>query len=501
MRQRWLVPFASVALAAQLSAVTLPGTRSMAAFWASCGVLAVVIALAAVLPRLRAPTWVQLVAPCGYLLALALLFGSQGGVSAGLEALVLLPIVWVALYHRPRESAALVLAAVCMLAVTSWLGHEALEVLVRRAALWGLTGAMVVLGAHNLRRWLGDAIDEREEALRQANVLGDVARELNSTLDPERVVAVAVRLAAEIASPPGLRARRANYCRISDGVVRVDAEFDEDGEWLGSTWPLPDHPLLADAVRNRVATSGALDPAELGPAVRYLARDQGVGHGGWVPVIVDGELHGVLAVAGRNRPVSDQELSRCVAIVRIMELALSNALAHQHFQREALTDSLTSLANRRGMARLVSERRGRQPLAVLVIDVDRLKEVNDRHGHAAGDELLLLVAEAIGSVLRTGAVVARLGGDEFACAVFDADEQAGTRIATRMLAAVLDACHQGQAPRVSIGVACAEPGGSLDDGIRRADAAMYEAKRAGGMRYQLASPQSVPDLAEREAAA
>jgi GGDEF domain-containing protein len=177
-------------------------------------------------------------------------------------------------------------------------------------------------------------------------------------------------------------------------------------------------------------------------------------------VIVDGELHGVLAVAGRNRPVSDQELSRCIAIVRIMELALANALAHRHFQNEALTDSLTSLANRRGMARLVSERRGRQPLA----------------------------NSSPPSLATT-------------CVVFDADEQAGAHIAARMLAAVLDACHRDRAPRVSIGVACAEPGGSLDDGIHRADAAMYEAKRAGGMRYQLASPQSVPDLARREAAA
>jgi diguanylate cyclase (GGDEF)-like protein len=495
------LPFLTSALVAQFSAVALPGTQSIAAFLASCGVLAAVISAAVVLTRLKTPSWVQLLAPGGYLISLALLFKSQGSLSTGLQPLVLLPIIWAALYHRPRASAALVVAAVCMLVVTSWLVHAPVGVTVRTAGLWGLAGATMVIGAHSLRRWLGDAIDQREEALRQARILGDVARELTSTLDPERVVAIGVRRAAEMASPPGLRPRRANYCRIADGMVRVAAEFDGEGQWLGAAWPLPEHPLLAKAVQSRIATSGVLDRADLGPTVRYLATDQGVGHGGWVPVIVDGELHGVLAVAGRNRPVSDQELSRCVAVARIMELALQNGLAHERAQRAALTDPLTSLSNRRGIEQLVRERRGRQPLAVIAIDVDQLKEVNDGHGHAAGDELLRLVADAIRSVLRTGDLAARIGGDEFACFVFDTDEQAILRVATRMLEAVHHARHRGRTPRVSIGIACAEPGASLDGSIRRADSAMYEAKRAGGMRYKLAPAEPVPGLPEREAAA
>ena len=473
----------------------------MAAFLASCGVLAVVISLAVVLPRLAAPSWVRLLVPSGYLVSLALLFASQASVATGLQPLVLLPILWVVLYHRPGESTVLILGAVGVLTVTSFLAHASVEVIVQTAVLWGFASGLLALGAGNLRRWLDDAIEEREEALRQAKVLGDVARELNSTLDPERVVVIAVRLAAEMASPPGLRSRRANYCRISDGVVRVDTEFDEEGDWLGATWPLLEHPLLAESVRTRIATSGALDPAQLGPTVRRLASGQGVRHGAWVPVVVDGELHGVLAVAGRNRPVSDQELSRCVAIVGIMELALKNALVHQRSQHAALTDPLTSLANRRGMERLVHERRGRRRLAALAIDVDGLKEVNDRHGHAAGDELLLLVADAICSVLRDGDVVARVGGDEFACISFDADEEAAVLGATRILKAVRSADHRGREPRVSIGVTCAEPGESLAHSLRRADAAMYQSKRAGGMRFAFAGATPGPEPAEHEAAA
>jgi hypothetical protein len=200
-----VVPVVTVVLVAQASAVAFPGTRSMAAFLASCGVLAVVIGLALVLPRLEAPSWVRLLVPSGYLISLALLFASQGAVGSGLQPLVLLPILWAALYHRRGESTVVILGAVCVLTVTPVLAHASVEVIVRTAVLWGFASAILLVGARYLRRWLDDAIGEREEALRQAKVLGDVARELNSTLDPERVVAIAVRLAAEIASPPGLR--------------------------------------------------------------------------------------------------------------------------------------------------------------------------------------------------------------------------------------------------------------------------------------------------------
>lgn len=490
--QRRLAPFLAVALVGQLSAIAFPGIRSVAPFLASSGLLLFVAGVARVLSRRRAPKWVELLMACVYLGSLALLFMSQHGGPAALQPLVLLPIVWVALYQSPTRSTIVVGAAACMLALTSWLAHAPLRFIVVDAGIWGLAGGIVVLGAGYLRRWLGGVLDQREEALRQARVLEAVASKLNSTLDPERVVAIAVRLAAEIASPPGLRPRRANYCRIYDGIVRVDAEFDGEGEWVGASWPLHEHPLLAEAVRTRAATSGALDPATLGPTVRGLAAAQHVGHGGWVPVIVAGELHGVLAVAGRNRPVSDHDLSRCVAIVRIMELALANALTHERLQRAALTDPLTALANRRGMTRMVHGRRDRDSVAVLAIDVDGLKEVNDRDGHAAGDELLLLVADAIRSVVRGEDLVARVGGDEFVCILSDADEDAGAHVAGRLLEAALDARHRGDAPRLSIGVACAAPGTSLDDTIRRADAAMYEAKRAGGMRYTLASSDPVP---------
>lgn len=359
-----------------------------------------------------------------------------------------------------------------------------------------LLGAILVFCARRLNHMALAAGAERDEALRQVGLLGEVARELNSTLDPRHVLATAVRLAAEIASPPGALPRRANYCRLLGDAVRVEAEFDADGDYIGATWPLSEHPLLARAVRDREPTSGVLDPATLGPRVRRLADQQQVGHGAWVPVSVNGEVHGVLAVAGRNRAVSEREIAHCVAIVRILELALENALAHEHTKRAARTDPLTSLANRRGMEQAVAERRGRRPLTVMAIDVDNLKRVNDTYGHGAGDRLLLQVADVITSTSRTGDAVARFGGDEFVSVLFDADRQDGARVAKRILAALAHPLNCRFAPRVSIGLAEATADEELGTLVRRADAAMYEAKRAGGMRYSdLESVVAVSDAA------
>ncbi len=395
---------------------------------------------------------------------------------------------------RPRVGRSLVGAVVAMVILVALVvilvlrspatGPPAVRALLLLAT--GVVSAIIVTGTRRLTHLAAAATAERDEALRQVKLLGDVARELNSTLDPRRVLATAVRLAAEIASPPGSLPRRANYCLVSGDSVRVEAEFDAHGDYIGATWPLSEHPLLARAVRERTPTSGVLDPATLGPRVRQLAGEQQVGHGAWVPVTVNGELHGVLAVAGRNRPVSEQEIARCVAIGRMLEMALENALAHEHTQHAAHSDPLTALSNRRGLEQEVADRRGRRPLTVLAIDIDNLKGVNDAYGHGAGDRLLLHVAAAISATSRAGDVVARIGGDEFISVLFDANREDGVRVAERILADLAHPFDCRFAPRVSIGVTDASTDEDLATLIRRADAAMYQAKRTGGMGYSVA---------------
>lgn len=370
-----------------------------------------------------------------------------------------------------------------------------------RTALISTSAALGAVGLYATGRLLHRTLAERDEALRQTRVLTAAASELNATLDPEQVIATGVRLAAAMASPKNAKQRRANYCMIDGGTVRVADEFDTAGSWLGATWPLSEHPHLAEVVRTRTARSGRLDPETLGPTVRALSQSQRVGHAAWVPVVVAGDLHGVLAVAGRGRPITDRELSRTAAIARIMELALSNALTHQDLKRTALTDPLTSLPNRRGLDDLVRERRGRLPVAVLAIDIDELKRVNDSDGHAAGDTMLVTVADAIAGVLRAGDIVARIGGDEFLCVLFASDIESAVQVAERTLDAVDSAHDSYHTPRVSIGVTFSSPHEPLEQAVRRADMAMYSAKQDGGMRYKVAQPAAVPGPVDRDAAA
>jgi diguanylate cyclase (GGDEF)-like protein len=152
----------------------------------------------------------------------------------------------------------------------------------------------------------------------------------------------------------------------------------------------------------------------------------------------------------------------------------------------AVTDPLTSLPNRRGLEQLVSERRGRRSFAVLAIDIDNLKRVNDRHGHAVGDELLVLVAEAVQRALREGDVLARTGGDELVVFTFDADEASACAVAQRALDSVRSEHRRRLEPRISIRVACGSPEEAPDDVLRRADTALYRAKRDGSARYEVA---------------
>ena len=153
--------------------------------------------------------------------------------------------------------------------------------------------------------------------------------------------------------------------------------------------------------------------------------------------------------------------------------------------RSAEIDPLTNLANRRRFDRELSRQAGTDPdtcMSVLLIDLDRLKTVNDTLGHATGDTTLRAVAEALAGEVRDDDVLARLGGDEFCALLVRSGIDGATGVAQRMVEGVRDL---DMLVTVSIGVA-AGPGREIEETLRRADAAMYVAKRAGGNRMHCA---------------
>jgi diguanylate cyclase (GGDEF)-like protein len=151
-------------------------------------------------------------------------------------------------------------------------------------------------------------------------------------------------------------------------------------------------------------------------------------------------------------------------------------------RHQAHYDGLTGLANRTHFHDQVTSALTTAGASVLVIDLDGFKAVNDTMGHAAGDALLMAVADRLRGAIRHGDVAARLGGDEFAVLLTDCPADEAERTAERILAALtVPEQIDGVAVRAaaSIGVAAAGPGADVGSLLRDADLAMYGAKRQG----------------------
>lgn len=156
-------------------------------------------------------------------------------------------------------------------------------------------------------------------------------------------------------------------------------------------------------------------------------------------------------------------------------------------QKVAITDHLTRVANRTALTEmlqgsLVQAALKNGHLAVLSLDLDDFKQLNDEYGHHAGDAALKVAAKRITSSVRRYERVFRMGGDEFLCLVFDPDPKAAAQmVVDRLIASFevpMDLGDHQQVVTPSIGVAIAEPGETWDAVLKRSDIAMYRAKQS-----------------------
>ncbi|MEP7016521.1 MAG: GGDEF domain-containing protein [Actinomycetota bacterium] len=163
----------------------------------------------------------------------------------------------------------------------------------------------------------------------------------------------------------------------------------------------------------------------------------------------------------------------------------------------ALHDPLTGAVNRAGLGEILLRVAARAPrvgatMAVAFCDLDDFKDVNDRYGHAAGDEVLRAVTERVTHATRAEDVVARLGGDEFAVVLVSVDGLAGAlRAAEKIREAVrapVVVSTGTVTPTMSVGVALFTGVDALDDTMQRADEAMYLAKQGGRDRVATLDP-------------
>jgi diguanylate cyclase (GGDEF)-like protein/PAS domain S-box-containing protein len=276
----------------------------------------------------------------------------------------------------------------------------------------------------------------------------------------------------------------------SDLIMAVDADGAVDyvspsverllrtgaGQLIGSQLTELAHPEDVEAVE-LLLHSAMTAPGERMSGEWRLRQGDGV----WLPVetvatsgTLDGDEPGVVL---NTRDLQERK-------------ALEGKLSFQAFH-----DPLTRLANRslfRERVEHALDRRQTGDLAVLFIDLDNFKTINDSLGHAAGDHVLVETAHRLRSSLRTEDTAARFGGDEFAVLLEDADINLSARIAERVRTAVgVPFWLMGQEVYISasIGIAAYESGDTATELLRNADVAMYTAKTKGKARFEIFEPK------------
>ena len=169
----------------------------------------------------------------------------------------------------------------------------------------------------------------------------------------------------------------------------------------------------------------------------------------------------------------------------------------QRMQRQATIDGLTDMLNRRAFFERAETARKlavrvRKPIALMMLDLDHFKQLNDSFGHACGDEALRLFADTARATLRENDVIGRLGGEEFALAMPGTSLAGAQHVAERLRSAVAEApalaCAATYRMTVSIGLVMIEPNEELTAALARADHALYAAKTGGRNRVEVGVP-------------
>ena len=338
--------------------------------------------------------------------------------------------------------------------------------------------------------------------------LGDVAASFNRLVEAQTAAHRASAMASDFACV------LSSHIELTPLVDAALANLQEAGQFSAAALC-----LLRDGELTTVASNGIVDADSLARtdlvsrAYRTLdvidldLPDDVTLDGGVVTFrprsIVAYPLHirlvpiGVVVLAS-PAPISPDVLKLIRQLLPNFAVALNNALGHEQLQQVAAIDSLTGLYNRRfGIERLSQDFsrsvRSGEPLGAVLFDIDHFKAVNDTYGHETGDAVLKTVAESVKRVLREGDTLMRYGGEEFLAVLPGAGHadinELGERIRRVVESTVVEFDRKQLNVTISLGAVSfpATDVADVDDMIRQADAAMYDAKHAGRNRLNFAS--------------
>ncbi len=350
---------------------------------------------------------------------------------------------------------------------------------------------------------LFSAINERELRNRRADLqtLVDIGSRLDDTGDPVRQSSIVLEGLTE----------RFGFTR---GVVLGASDGDVVPLAGKGTIELPTVASSPDRIVRR-----AWERRELLPVKRLDAKENPTLAAAMpdarnllvAPLVADGRPAGAIVVEHRGRRLPGVERRIAGVLTQVASIAalnLRNAVLLNHVRDLAERDALTGAANRRmfqeTLERVITERSttGEDLTAVLFIDLDDFKVINDSLGHAAGDALLVAVTERVSGMVRSTDLVARLGGDEFAILTDDGPDLRRSRAMAERLVTELRVPYllgeQQVIVTASIGIATArDAAGGAADLVRNADVAMYMAKANGKAGYAVFDPGMHEAIRER----
>jgi len=364
------------------------------------------------------------------------------------------------------------------------------------SGLTDITGGVALLLAYGFLiafLWeVGRRLKANAEDLRSIVAMSN---DLSRSMDPQLV---GDRIARHIAGAVGASDCALSYWdRADDRLVTLGYHPLERRGALQPTYRVADYPQTREVLEGGTwAIVDTADPAADAQEVAYL-RSIGQRSMAILPLVAAGTTIGTVELTSeRDGAFDERDVEIAMMLAGEAAMALENARLYDELRHQALHDNLTGLANRvlfrERVAQALERSRGRsgRPFAVLFIDLDDFKVLNDTLGHARGDEVLVATARRVAGSLRPGDTAARLGGDEFAVLLDDvADELTALTVAVRLADALREPLDLGDAaPAVaaSIGVAISGEGGTTaDDLLRNADVAMYAAKASSRGRAEL----------------
>ncbi len=251
------------------------------------------------------------------------------------------------------------------------------------------------------------------------------------------------------------------------------------------------HVVVETAVEATGATGATIKSnGRAAAAGNYNASGDRLEH----PLTVGGERLGTLVLIGT---FDAEERMTAASLAAHAAVALENARLHSIVERQALVDGLTGIANRRGCEDALGHEIARAdrlgvPFTLVVADLDDFKQINDRYGHDAGDDVLRETASVLRHTLRESDLPGRWGGEEFVLLLPGTETEGGAQLAERVRAALRERSFHGRDGAVfgvtcSFGVAQHRPGEGERLLFSQADRALYEAKRLGKDRVELSA--------------